>query len=102
MKLFGKFSYKEITKPELIIYTQTFCDEAGNLSRHPGAPLWPETMLNTVTFSEEGANQTRVTVITEPYEKASPAENEAFRLEKGGMAQGWSGSFDELEELLSR
>lgn len=100
--MYGKIHYKEINPPNQLIYTQVFCDENGNVSRHPMAPTWPETMLTTITLTEEGKNQTRVNVQWEVYGEASSAEREMFHQQKGGMTQGWSGSFDKLEEYLKK
>lgn len=100
--MYGKADYLEIQKPNRIVYTQQFCDEKGNISRHPLAPTWPETMLTTVLLTEEGPNQTRVTVTWEIQGHATQAEIDAFTKERGGMTQGWSGSFDKLEAHLSK
>ena len=57
--MYGQAKYLEIKKPNLIIYTQQFCDKDQNVTRHPMAPTWPETMLTTVTLHSEGSEQTR-------------------------------------------
>lgn len=100
MKMYGRANYLEVTSPGRIVYTQQFCDEKGNISRHPMAPTWPETMLTTVTLSEEGPDQTRVTVKWEIYGNCTREELETFINAKAGMAQGWGGSFEKLEEYL--
>jgi uncharacterized protein YndB with AHSA1/START domain len=100
--MWGNVKYLEMRRPDRIVYTQQFADENGNISRHPGAPVWPETMLTTVTLAEEGPEQTRVTVRWEPYGKVSPAELDAFLTERPGMTQGWTGSFDKLDAYLER
>lgn len=100
--MYGTVLYKEITSPIRLVYTQQFADEKENVSRHPGAPTWPETMQTTVTFSEEGPNQTRVTVEWEVVGKYTPEELAAFLKERGGMTQGWTGSFDKLEDYLKQ
>jgi uncharacterized protein YndB with AHSA1/START domain len=102
MTMYGRAEYLEVQRPDRLVYTQQFCDEAGNLSRHPGAPTWPETMLTIVTLSEEDADQTRVTIEWKPHGKTTLAELAAFVKERGGMTQGWTGSFDKLEELLAQ
>jgi uncharacterized protein YndB with AHSA1/START domain len=102
MTMYGKSTYKEIIKPSLLSYTQVFCDEKGNVSRHPMAPTWPETMLAIVKFSEEENQTTRVTVETEVFGQATSEEKEMFNKAKGGMTQGWTGSFDKLEEYLEK
>ncbi|MBY0471964.1 SRPBCC domain-containing protein [bacterium] len=97
--MYGRATYIEL-KPHRLIYTQQFCDENENISRHPHAPTWPETMLTTVTFSEEGANQTRVTVQWEAHGKFTREELEFFVKAKSGMMMGWTGSFDKLDDFL--
>lgn len=100
MTMYGRSNYIEIKAPDRIVYTQEFCDEKENISRHPGAPTWPESMLTTITFVAENANETRVTVEWEPHAKATAEEIACFVKERGGMTQGWTGSFNKLDELL--
>ncbi len=99
--MYGRVNYLEITRPNHLAYTQQFCNENGSISRHPFAPTWPETMLTTVTLSEEGPTKTRVTVNWEVYGTATTEERDTFNKAKAGMTQGWSGSFDKLEEYLT-
>jgi uncharacterized protein YndB with AHSA1/START domain len=100
MKMYGKIDYKEITKPNRIVYTQVFCDEHEKIARHPMSPTWPETMLTTVVLTEESPDRTRITLTWEVFGDASAIERETFNKAKGGMSQGWGGSFDRLEEHL--
>lgn len=100
--MYGKIFYKEIVRPERLVYTQIFCDKDEKISRHPMAPTWPETMLTTVTFTAEDANTTRVTIVWEIYGEATAEERATFHKEKPGMTQGWGGSFDKLEEYLQK
>lgn len=102
LKMYGRAEYKEIDKPKKIVYTQQFCDEKENLSRHPMVPTWPATMLTTVNFSEEDENRTRITIEWEAYGDATPAEIDAFIKMRSGMTMGWTGSFDKLEEYLEK
>jgi uncharacterized protein YndB with AHSA1/START domain len=99
-ELHGRIEYRTIEKPCLLVYTQSFTDADENLTRHAMAPVWPETMLTTVMFVSEDADTTRVKVVWEPCGVYSPEEVAAFVAERGGMTQGWTGSFDKLEELL--
>lgn len=100
LKMYGSTQYLKITPPDRIIYTQQFCDEKENISRHPMAPIWPETMLTKVTLSKEGEDQTRVTILWEPHGPTTAEELDAFIKARPGMTQGWTGSFDKLEEYL--
>lgn len=99
-KMYGKIKYKELSRPNRLTYEQQFCDEKGNMARHPHAPTWPETMLTTVVLTAEGPEQTRVTLTWEPHAGATREELEAFIAARAGMTQGWTGSFEKLEALL--
>jgi uncharacterized protein YndB with AHSA1/START domain len=98
--MYGRANYLELQKPNRIVYTQQFCDKNEKISRHPHAPTWPETMLTTVTLSEEGPDKTRVTVVWETHGAVTREELETFIKARAGMTQGWTGSFDKLEEYL--
>lgn len=96
-----RFDYLEIDPPRRIVYRQQFCDEHERPSRHAGAQTFPATLLTTVTLAEEGPERTRVTVTMQPQGTPTEAELAAFVQERGGMTQGWSGCFDELEASLA-
>lgn len=98
--MYGRAKYLELKKPNRVVYTQQFCDEHENISRHPFAPTWPETMLTTLTLTEEGPDQTRVTILWEVFGEATREERDMFHAAKDGMTLGWTGSFDKLEEYL--
>ncbi len=98
--LYGKTQYIEIREPQRLVYLQRFCDEKGEISRHPLAPTWPETMKTTVNFAEEAPDQTRITVTWEVYGEATQAERDMFNGAKSGMTGGWTGSFDKMDEYL--
>lgn len=100
LTMYGKIHYLQISAPNRIAYTQQFCTKDEKISRHPHAPTWPETMHTTVTFSEEGPDQTRVTVRWEVYGEATADEKQMFHDAKPGMTVGWTGSFDKLEDCL--
>jgi uncharacterized protein YndB with AHSA1/START domain len=101
-KMYGRAEYRQIEKPDRLVYTQQFCDENEKVTRHPKAPTWPETMLTTVKLTAEGPNRTRVTVTWEPHGATTPEELETFIKSRGGMTQGWTGSFDKLEAYLAK
>jgi len=99
-KMYSRAKYIEMNRPHRIVYTQQFCDENENISRHPHAPTWPETMLTTVTLDEEAPNRTRVTITWEAFGPVTAEEIATFIKARGGMTQGWTGSFDKLEAYL--
>ena len=102
IKMYGRTHYLEISRPHQVVYTQQFCDEKENITRHPLASTWPETMLTTVTLSEEAPEQTRVTISWEAYGHVTREELETFIKARSGMTQGWTGSFDKLEDYLNQ
>ena len=99
-KMYGKVHYHELVKPTLIVYAQQFSDENKNTLRHPMAPTWPETMLTRIELSEEGPEQTRVTITWEPHGETTSTEWTTFISARSGMTQGWTGSFDKLDAYL--
>ncbi len=101
-KMYGRANYLEMKKPTRLKYTQEFCDEKENLSRHPMAPTWPATMMTTVDFTAESPAETRVTITWEVVGNYTKEELDTFIAGKGGMTQGWTGSFDKLEVYLQR
>lgn len=101
LKMYGRAEYLEIKRPDRLVYTQQFCDEHEKLSRHPLAPTWPATMLTVVQLTAEGPDRTRVTVTWEPHGPTTPEELETFIKSRAGMTQGWTGSFDKLDDYLA-
>jgi uncharacterized protein YndB with AHSA1/START domain len=102
MKMYGRIQYQKIQPPDELVYTQQFVDEHGNISRHPMAPTWPETMLTQVKLTAEGPDRTRVTVTWQPHGACTPAEINTFVQGRASMTQGWTGSFDKLEDYLEK
>ncbi len=100
VKFYGRSTYQNILRPEFISFFQEFCNENGQNAKHPGAPAWPARWLTSVTFTAEEAAITRITLKSEIIDKHTSAELEAFIAERGGMTQGWNGSFDRLEMHL--
>ena len=100
--MYGQSQYLTIDPPHGISYLQQFCDEHERPARHPMAATWPVTMQTTVTFTEEKPNQTRVNLIWEPHGTVLPEELETFINARAGMTQGWTGSFNNLEEYLGK
>jgi len=96
----GRSRYLEVERPHRLVYTQEFCDERGNLARHPLAPVWPDTLLATIALAAESPNRTRVTVTWEVHGSATPEERAAFAGSKAGMSRGWMESFDRFEAVL--
>lgn len=99
--MYGRTEYLEIRPHDRITYTQQFCDKDGKVARHPMSSNWPETMLTTITFAAESDLTTRATITWECHGAVKPEELQTFVQEKRGMAFGWTGTFDKLEEYLT-
>jgi uncharacterized protein YndB with AHSA1/START domain len=98
--MWGKFVYREIVRPERLVWVHSFSDEAGGLSRHPLSPTWPLELLTTVTFAEEAGGKTKVTLRWSPL-NATAQERETFDAAHEGMRGGWGGTFERLDDYLA-
>lgn len=100
MDMWGKMYYREITKPERMVWVNTFSDEKGGITRHPLAPTWPAEILTTVTFVES-SGKTTVTVEWIPI-NATEEELKTFEAGRSSMNQGWNGTFEQLDAYLAK
>lgn len=98
--MWGKFVYREIVKPEKLVFVVSFSDEKGGITRHPMSPDWPREMLSTVTFAEQNGG-TLITVRWAPT-NATELERKTFEDGRDGMKQGWGGTFDQFAEYLKK
>jgi len=98
--MWGKFVYREIVAPERLNFINFFSDEKGGVTRHPLAPNWPLEMLSTFTL-EKTNGKTRFAVRWSPH-NATKEERETFDSPEMriGMANGWTGTLDQLEAYL--
>jgi uncharacterized protein YndB with AHSA1/START domain len=99
IEMWGKFTYREIVPPERLVFFSQFSDAQGGLARHPLSPDWPQRMLATVTFADEGNGKTTVTVRSSTYE-ATGVEQKTFEAGRDSMRIGWGGTFDQLAAYL--
>lgn len=98
--MWGKWVIREIAKPERLVFVNSFSDEAGGLTRHPGSAQWPLETLSTITFAELGY-QTLVTIRWLPL-NATEAERKTFDENHESMNKGWGGSLEQLTDYLAR
>jgi uncharacterized protein YndB with AHSA1/START domain len=98
-KMWGKFVYREIEPPRRLVFVNSFSDEAGGLTRHPLAPIWPLEVLNVLTFAEH-QGKTTVTLTGIPI-NVTEAEREIFKTWHKSMQQGFGGTLDQLEQYLA-
>ena len=43
--MWGRFVYREIVKPERLVWVNSFSDKDGGISVHPMSPTWPREMM---------------------------------------------------------
>jgi uncharacterized protein YndB with AHSA1/START domain len=97
-KMWGRFEYKKITPPEEIVFISSFSDENGNVVRAPFSLTWPLEILNKVTLAENGG-KTTLTLQGGPV-NATEEEQKMFEGMHDAIRQGFSGTFDQLDEYL--
>ena len=98
--MYGRAAYIKVEPPHHLVYTQQFTDKDGTVSRHPFAPIWPETMLTHVDFTALDERTTLVSVTWEATGNYTAEELEFFINARGGMTMGWTGSFDKFDAFL--
>lgn len=97
-EIFGKYTFTEIDPKDKIVYINAFSDAEANLARHPMAPSWPLELLTTVTFTPNG-EKTVLNLTWEPI-NAPQSDLDTFGASLDGCAQGWGGTFDNLDRYL--
>jgi uncharacterized protein YndB with AHSA1/START domain len=98
--MWGKFIYREVVPQRRLVFIVCFSDEMGGVTRHPMSPDWPLTTLSTVTFAEANGNTT-ITVKWIPVD-ATEAERKTFEDGRDSMKAGWTGTFDQLDDYLTK
>ena len=64
--MWGRFTYRNITAPERLVWLNTFANEKCGLARAPCSEVCPLEIAATVTFTED-AGMTSVTLPAEPF-----------------------------------
>jgi uncharacterized protein YndB with AHSA1/START domain len=98
--MWGKWIFREITKPERLVYTVSFSDAAGGVTRHPMSANWPLETLSTATLTEQDGKTTIALQWTTL--NATDEEQKTFDASHDGMRMGFTGAFDQLEEYLAK
>jgi uncharacterized protein YndB with AHSA1/START domain len=99
--MWGKFAFREILKPQRLVFINSFSDPKGGVARDAGHQSWPLEMLTTITFEEQGG-KTRVTVSWLPADGSSEPERQTFDEGRDSMKQGWGGTMDQLAAHLGQ
>ncbi len=101
VEMWGKFVYREIMPPQRLTWVFSFSDKDGGSKPNPfGKAQWPLHLMNEAVFSESGG-KTTVTLKSYPLD-ATDEERRTFEGARGGMTQGWTGTFEQLDEYLQK
>ena len=100
-EMWGRMVYREIRKPERLVWINSFSDPKGGVSRHPMHESWPLEMHTIALFEAQG-NRTKVTIQWQPADGSTDAERKTFDEGRASMNMGWSGTFEQLGEHLGR
>jgi uncharacterized protein YndB with AHSA1/START domain len=101
--IYGRFIYREIAAPERIVFVNSFSDAEGGITRAPFPQLgntWPLEVLNNLTLTEVGG-KTTVKLRGGPI-NATDEELKTFVSMRDSMRQGFTGTFDKLDDYLSK
>jgi uncharacterized protein YndB with AHSA1/START domain len=98
--MWGKFVYREIVPQERMVFINSFSDEMGGITRHPGNENWPLEMLSTFSFEDAPGGKTKFTVTWTPH-NATEEEQKTFDSNRQSMLQGWGGTMDQFESYLA-
>ena len=100
-EIWGRWVYREIAKPERLVFLSMFSDANGGVTPHPWGMEWPLQTLSTITFADLGGDRTMVTVHWSPF---TPTESEraSFAANHASMNQGWSGTLEQFDEYLAK
>ena len=98
--MWGKLVYREIVRPERLVFVTSFSDEKGGVTRHPLSPTWPLEMLSTLTLSES-AGRTTLKIEWLPL-SPTEAERKTFEAGHDSMQKGWTGTLDQLTEYIEK
>jgi uncharacterized protein YndB with AHSA1/START domain len=100
VEFYGRFDFHEIVPQQRLVFVVSFADAEGNVVRHPWDGAWPLELLTTIEFEDLGGS-TEVTVHWIPV-NASSEEEKAFEKGLDSCHEGWSGTFDNLDEMIER
>jgi len=99
-EMWGKFVYREIVKPERLVWVNSFSDKDGGTTVHPMSPTWPREMLSTALFEEQDG-KTKLTVQWVPLEGSTELERQTFEVGRPSITMGWTGTMDQFDAYLA-
>ena len=98
--MWGRFVYREIVKPERLVWVNSFSDKDGGITVHPMSPTWPREMLSSASFEAQGS-KTKLTIQWAPLDGSTELECKTFEEGRDSMKMGWSGTFEQFADYLN-
>jgi uncharacterized protein YndB with AHSA1/START domain len=98
-EMWGRFVYIEAVPPEKLVFTNSFSDVTGSITRHPMNPSWPLEMMNTLIFTGTG-QKTILTMKCKPHH-ATFEEEKAFSDNRENVKKGMAVTFEQLDRYLA-
>ncbi len=98
-EMWGKWVFREIAKPERLVFISSFSDKDGGLTRHPMAPTWPIQMLGTMILTEQDGKTLLVNRVVAL--NTTDEERATFEGNFDSMKMGWGGTWDQLAAYLA-
>jgi uncharacterized protein YndB with AHSA1/START domain len=97
-RMWGKWTFREVVRPERLVFVQCFSDENQGVTRHPMNATWPLETLSTVLFDDMGGK----TLLTVKWAalNATEVERKTFADGFAGMTQGWGGTMEQFTAYL--
>lgn len=95
---YSRMEFQEVANGQKIVWMHHSTNAEWTQQPNPMMPNWPQKLLTTVTFTEDGG-QTKVKLEQVPVD-ASAEEAACFAEMMGNMDSGWGKGFDLLETLL--
>ena len=99
-EMWGRFVYREIVKPERLVWVNSFSDKDGGITVHPMSPTWPREMLSSAVFEDQGS-KTKLTIQWAPVDGSTALECKTFEEGRDSMKMGWSGTFEQFANYLN-
>jgi len=97
--MWGKWVYRTIVAAERMVTVVSFCDEKGNILRHPMSATWPLEVLNAMTLAER-EGKTTMTLYAIPV-NATAEECATFAGGQDSMKKGYAATLDQLDAYLA-
>ena len=98
--IYGKFIYREILRPEKMVFVDSFSDASEGITRHPFAPTWPAEVLCTLVFTEQNG-KTKMTLTIVPI-NANETEIKLFTDSFPSMNDGWGGTLEQFKKYMKK